>query len=167
MLSAIGDATGFFTWPLEYSDSWRREQLKNYKSKKIYDTLHNLKARGLIKKISKHGRHFIELTKKGEMETLFLKAHLSRKEKGKWDNKWRLAAFDIPEEAKDKRDKLRRLLKENNFIKWQASVFISPYPLNRAAVEYLKETGLIEFIHLARIDELDDDTDLKRKFQLA
>jgi CRISPR-associated endonuclease Cas2 len=74
--------------------------------------------------------------------------------------------FDIPEDHRDKRDKLRRLLKRNNFIKLQASVFISPYALNKQAVEYLKETGLDEYIRILRVDAIDKDEDLKKKFKL-
>jgi len=167
LLELIGEATGLFTWPIEYSEGWRQKQLKNHKSKFVYDTLYNLKTKGLVKEISKNGIRFIELTKKGQMELLFKKAHQDKETTAAWDGKWRLAIFDIPEDAKDKRDKLRRLLKENCFVMLQASVFISPYQLNRAAVDYLKESGLIEFIRLARIDELDYDKDLRKQFKLA
>ena len=84
----------------------------------------------------------------------------------KWDGKWRMVIFDIPEEASNERDQLRRLLLLNNFCKLQASVYISPHPINREAIDYLKETGLIKYIRFARIDELDDDKDLKKKFDL-
>lgn len=166
LLTIIGEATGLFAWPLEYTESWRYKQLKNRKSKFIYDNLYKLKSRGLVREISKNGKHFMELTKKGQMETLFLKAYEGSNRKQDWDGKWRLAIFDIPEDTKDKREKLRRLLRQNGFVKLQASVFISPYQLNRAAVEYLKASGLIEFIRLARIDDLDDDKDLRKHFKL-
>ena len=167
LLTVIGEATGFFSWPLEYSESWRQKQLKNCRSKKIYDGIYQLKNKGLIKEVSKNGRRFLELTHKGQMETLFLKAHINHEVSKKWDGKWRLAIFDIPEDARDKREKLRRLLKEHGFVLLQASVFISPYELNRAAVDYLKSSALINYIRFARIDELDDDKDLRRKFKLA
>ena len=48
----------------------------------------------------------------------------------------------------------------------QASVYVSPYALNREAVEYLKETGLIEYIRIGRLEELDDDADLRKKFKI-
>jgi DNA-binding transcriptional regulator PaaX len=166
LLGAIGEATGFFSWPIEGTLTWRRKQIMQERPKKIYDNLYHLKKKGLIKEISKNGKRFFELTKKGEMQELLIKASINPIKKEAWDGKWRLAIFDIPEEAREKRDKLRRLLKENGFIKLQASVFINPYPLNRSAVLYLKQSGLIEFIRLARIDDLDDDSDLKKKFKL-
>lgn len=164
-LTAIGQTTGFFTWPFEGTNTWVIQQMKRKKIAR--DTLYSLKRKGLVKEISKNGKRFLELTKKGEMEILLQKAHEKIAPNGKWDGKWRLIIFDIPEDARDERDKLRRLLKKHQFFKLQASVFISPHPLNRAAIDYLKQTGLIHFIRFAKIEELDDDTDLKRKFKLS
>jgi DNA-binding transcriptional regulator PaaX len=38
---------------------------------------------------------------------------------GKWDEKWRIVAFDIPEKFKTGRDALRRKLKEVGFHELQ------------------------------------------------
>ena len=54
LLIAIGEATGFFSWPLEYTEAWRRKQLRGYKNKQIYDSLHRFKTRGLVKEFSKN-----------------------------------------------------------------------------------------------------------------
>jgi DNA-binding transcriptional regulator PaaX len=127
-------------------------------------TLYRLVRFGFIEIIDKDDKEYFKLTKTGEMQALMLKARLSHK--GKWDGKWRIVIFDIPEGTKKERDQLRRLLLENNFCKWQASVYISPHPINRQAIDYLKETGLIQYIRFARIDELDEDKDLKKRFGL-
>ena len=74
--------------------------------------------------------------------------------------------FDIPKGTRGQRDKLRRLLKKADFFKLQASVYITPHPLNRDAVSYLKSTGLIGYIRMGRLEELDDDQDLKKHFKL-
>ncbi len=126
--------------------------------------IYRLRKRGLIKFIKQEENRFVQLTRKGELEVLVEIAKLPVK--GLWDGKWRVVIFDIPEEAKSQRDKLRRLLKENNFYKLQASVFISPYPLNWAAIEYLNKTGLNLYIRILRVDEIDDDTKLKKVFRL-
>ena len=56
--------------------------------------------------------------------------------------------------------------KKNGFYKLQASVFVSPHPLNREAIKYLKETGLYSYVRILRVDEADDDRDLRKKFGL-
>ena len=66
----------------------------------------------------------------------------------------------------DKRNLFRSLLYKNGFLKLQHSVYISPYPFNREAVKYLKKTGLISFIRMLKVEEMDDDKDLKKKFDL-
>jgi len=48
----------------------------------------------------------------------------------------------------------------------QASVFISPHPLNREALIYLRQSGLMEFIRILRVDEMDNDKRLRKKFGL-
>src|SRR3989344_3005352 len=48
--------------------------------------------------------------------------------KKKWDKKWRIVLFDIPEPKKKTRDALRRKLKKLGFLEFQKSVFIFPFP---------------------------------------
>ena len=43
-------------------------------------------------------------------------------------------------------------MRQNNFVKLQASVYINPFPLNAQAVEYLKNSGLMEYIRNLRVD---------------
>jgi phenylacetic acid degradation operon negative regulatory protein len=87
-------------------------------------------------------------------------------EKGPWDGKWRLFMFDIPEDYKEKRNILRKLLKANGFYKLQASVYINPHPLNREAIRFLKEKKLNQYIRILRVDEIDNDEDIKKRFNL-
>lgn len=142
---------------------WRQPPFNN-KWKEQRSAIYRLIQSGLIEIIEDEGKKYIKLTKTGEMQALILKSKMPVKTK--WDGKWRLVIFDIPQDASNERDQLRRLLLVNNFNKLQASVYISPDPINREAIDYLKETGLIKYIRFARIDELDEDKDLKKKFNL-
>ena len=72
--------------------------------------------------------------------------------------------FDIAEDFHHLRDHFRWLLKSNSFRKWQASVFVSPYSLNREAIEYLEETKLINYIRILKVEEMDNDKDLRKVF---
>jgi CRISPR-associated endonuclease Cas2 len=143
---------------------WDKGQRKgNYR--KYQQTAYQLRRKGYLKiTVSPSGQKFLELTRKGQIELLIAKAWLPNKQT--WDGKWRMVMFDIPREANQKRDKLRRLLKSVDFYKLQASVYLTPYPLNREAITYLKNTGLIDYIRIARLDELDDDAALLKHFKL-
>ena len=142
---------------------WIRKQMgyDDYKSKSLF---YYLIKKGLISIEAKAGGRAIRLTRKGELEALLAKSVMAKPVR--WDGKWRVVIFDIPESARHYRNRLRRLLKQRGFIQLQASVFISPYPLNREAISYLKETGLIKYIRILKVEEVDDDRDLRKKFKL-
>jgi CRISPR-associated endonuclease Cas2 len=125
---------------------------------------YRLEKRGLLKYIQYKKSRFIKLTEKGQLEALLMKSVIPQK--NNWDGKWRVIIFDIPNDANNERDKLRRLLRKSGFKKLQGSVFISPNPLNREAIIYLKETKLIDYIRILKVEEMDEDKDLKKQFEL-
>ena len=47
--------------------------------------------------------------------------------KRKWDRRWRVVIFDIPERRKNIRDRLRLFMNEYGFVRIQDSVWIYPY----------------------------------------
>ena len=137
-----------------------------FKSSQNFDILyHYLIRNGYIKVIDKNNQRFVKITKKGELKILLEKSKI--KITIPWDHKWRVIIFDIPEESRDLRDRFRKLLKTYNFKKLQQSVFISPYALSREAIAYLKETGLIGYIRILKVEEIDDDKDLIKYFGLV
>ncbi len=148
-----------FETPYEWSKRNRGVSRPNY-----YANIFQLHKRGVLKVTEKNNKKFIQLTNKGQLQVLFSKAQLSHVQK--WDGKWRLIVYDIPESSKSQRHIFRKLLKRNGFYKLQASVFISPYALNREALEYLKLSGLISYIRIIRADALDYDEDLLKRFNL-
>lgn len=130
------------------------------------NTINKLIKRGWIKKIDKNGKKFLKLTRDGQLEALVSKMKLEKNEVKIWDGKWRIVIFDIPEAARLHRDKLRWLLKRNGFMLLQASVFISPYALNRESLDYLRMSKLIGYIRILKVEELDNDSDMRRLFKL-
>ena len=136
-----------------------------FKSTENFDSLlHYLWRNGYIRYADKNNEQFIKITRKGELRVLMSKAGIAKTLK--WDNKWRLIIFDIPEESRILRDRFRKLLRSYGFKMLQASVFINPYPLNRQAIDYLKETGLISYIRILKVEEMDDDKALRKSFGL-
>jgi CRISPR-associated endonuclease Cas2 len=150
--------------PLETPYEWLSRKRK-IKRAQYRDSLKGLRSRRVLDIIKKDNTEFIKLTKKGVLKVLLAKAQI--KVTDHWDRKWRVLVFDIPEDFHSVRDRFRKLLKQNHFIKLQASVFISPYPLNRDAVSYLQEAGLMGYIRIMKVEEMDNDKDLRRKFNLV
>lgn len=165
-LFALAD---FAPRPFEHKTAYVRraifgQEKKDYKT--YWKIFNYLKEKGWVKvyKKEKADTEFVKLTKQGQLQALLIKAKIQKPQK--WDGKWRLIVYDIPEDSRQHRHLFRKLLKEHGFYKLQQSVFISPYPLDREAIMYLQQTGLDKYIRIARIDELDNEKDLKKYFGL-
>lgn len=163
VLEGLFDVAQLLPRPLETPYGWAK-RVRRLTYKEYYDAMYHLHKRGIVRIHKENGKNFIELTEKGSLEILVQKVAIQIQ--SKWDGKWRMVIFDIPEDAHLQRDRLRRLLKKHGFHKLQASVFIHPFPFNREAIAYLKESGLMRYIRMIKIEEMDDDADLKKKFKL-
>jgi DNA-binding transcriptional regulator PaaX len=68
----------------------------------------------------------------------------------RWDNKWRIIVFDIPERQKYSRDCIRILFKKIGLVKLQKSVWIYPFPcenvIELAKTNYHIRKGVIYFV---------------------
>jgi len=84
----------------------------------------------------------------------------------KWDKKWRLVLFDIPENRKKARDILRFRLKKMGFCEFQKSVFISPYPCEDE-VEYVSKIyNIRKFVRFIIAHSIDNELVFKKFFSL-
>src|SRR3989344_2297817 len=63
------------------------------------------------------------------LENKGLKLKLELAKKWRWDGKWRILIFDVPEKIRGKRDFLRRELIDFGFYPLQKSVWVYPYNL--------------------------------------
>ena len=86
---------------------------------------------------------YIELTKRGRE---YIKNQVLRdieiKRPKRWDGKWRVVIFDIPEKKKYQRDILRDKLKELGFKKLQMSVYVHPFKCSSEVKEISKRMNL-------------------------
>ena len=97
--------------------------------KELYHILRRFRLNGFVETIKKTNKvERIFLSKRGKMHWLKYQFHNLRLKKPKrWDKKWRMVLFDIPETQKKIRDALRLKLKNLRFLEFQKSVFIYPY----------------------------------------
>jgi len=98
--------------------------------KKIYRSLKILEKKEIIiiKEIGE--RVFVQLHNKGKSTVLrySIKSLLNFKMVNrKWQKKWYLVLFDVPEVQRNKRDYLRRFLLKLGFYPYQKSVYLFPY----------------------------------------
>ena len=133
-------------------------------------TVSRLKKQGWVVEAEKGGKKFLKLTRKGKVKTLLYKLQslqMQEQKSKRWDGKWRIAIFDIPEhKGRAQRHQIRRALCFAGFCYLQKSVNAYPYELPAELISFLKESGLFSFIRFLRVDKMDDQCDLKKKFKL-
>ncbi len=88
-----------------------------------------LAQRGLVRFIQVGEKKHIEITDAGRrffaLQATKLDARTRRPRR--WDRRYRMVIFDIPEERKADRQRLRRLMRELGFLRLQDSVWIIPH----------------------------------------
>lgn len=95
---------------------------------KFNQRLARLKNKKLVTVSYKNGEPVVEITQEGFKKALDYKfSEMKIKTPAKWDNKWRVVIFDISNNKKIRRDRLREKLKELGFLSLNESVFIFPY----------------------------------------
>lgn len=109
----------------------------------------------------------VKITQKGKDRIInYQLEELKIRKPKRWDKKWRLVIFDIPESRKDIRDLLSRKLKDLGFLRYQKSVFICPYPCQNE-INYIN--GLLmtsPYVKLLTAIKIDDAGHFMKKFNL-
>ena len=111
---------------------------------------------------SKNGLITLSLTKKGKLKVLNYQLENIKNKKEKWDGKWRMVAFDIPEKFKVGRDTLRRKLKKIGFCELQKSVLITPYDCKEEIELLVKYFELGKYIRFGILEYIDNENYLKK-----
>lgn len=115
------------------------KEIKWRERAKFNQRLERLKKRKLINIIYENGETKVEITQDGRKKALEYKfEEMKIKEPAKWDNKWRLVIFDVPDDKKRMRERLRAKLKEIGFRILNESVLIYPYPC-QDEIEFVRQ----------------------------
>jgi hypothetical protein len=144
-----------------------RKEWQSIDTRALSRAIHSLYASQLIdKRRNKDGTTTFVLSKDGKRLVLMYNIDEIKVKKHDWDGVWRIVIFDIPEKLKKARDSLRYHLKKLGFIELQRSVFIIPYKC-REETEYVVEFyNIRRFVRYIEARHLDNELDLKRKFNL-
>ncbi len=141
---------------------------KDKDKRKIRRSLNNLNKQKLVKiSYDKKGNQVIKITEGGKKRILKYKYQDLKIDKTKkWDKLWRLVIFDIPEVHKIARDGMTFKLQDMGFFALQKSVFISPYDC-KDKLDFICEYFKIgDFVNYFVIKEVEDDSYLKKHFNL-
>ncbi|MFA6190366.1 MAG: hypothetical protein WC711_02510 [Candidatus Staskawiczbacteria bacterium] len=124
------------------------------------------KFRFIEKKRNYDGSILISLTEKGMLRVLNSKFRRLANKKEAWDGKWRMVAFDIPEECRKGRNALRYKMCLAGFYELQESLFLYPYDCRGEIEAFSKLFKLEKYIRFALLEFIDNEDLLRRHFKL-
>lgn len=104
------------------------------------------------------------LTEKGEKELRRLGVATARR--SRWDGKWRVLIFDIPNYRKGLRDRLRLSLKANGFERLQNSVWIYPHDCEDFVALLKIDLKIGKDMQYLIVDSIENDRKLRDVFNL-
>ena len=122
-----------------------------------------LTKKGLV--VYKDGYHILTKAGKGILD----KWHMSRyeiRQPKKWDKRWRIIIFDIPENKKLMRDQARNILREAGFQRLQDSVWVYPYDCEDVIGLMKIDLGIGKYLLYIIADQIENDRFLRMDFDL-
>ncbi len=121
-----------------------------------------------IIKIEKIGNdHKIVLTENGKKIFLrFNYENLNIKQSKIWDRNFRMIIFDIPESKRTARNSLRDKLKDMDFVKFNDSVWVYPYPCQKEIDFIANYWGIGKYVQFALVKDLTKREELEKYFNL-
>lgn len=166
ILSIFDMATPFFA----ASNIYRKSTEKYLKERSVeksqfIEKLKYLKRKGYIETYVEGKEKFIELTEKGIDRAKLMKAYdivISRPER--WDGKWRIVIYDIPQKHNANRDRFRRKLIKLGLIKVQDSVYIYPFECTEEIMLLTTRLLISKYVLITISEIIQGETKLIEKF---
>lgn len=165
-----GVALGLSNSPRQYFYTFKKikKDWNNIKESNFKRSISRLSQKKLIKEVKKSDGSFeLFLTKEGRKEVsrfVLFDNSIDLKKPKKWDKKWRIVIFDIPEVDRVFRDILRRHLIALEFYKLQQSVFVSPYPFEKQIINLAKIYSATHYVRVITAVAIDSERNLKKHF---
>lgn len=143
-------------------------QVGRLEKRQFQKSLSYLKQKGFVEIVKESDDKVVmKITDKGRQKIIeYSIEELTIKKPKKWDKKWRVVIFDIPNHYKTAREALRDKLKELGFCKLQKSVWVYPYPCFEEIFFVTKFFNIGNFLELLTVEEMINDNNLLRHFQL-
>ncbi|MHB1086696.1 MAG: hypothetical protein ACYCZ0_03020 [Minisyncoccota bacterium] len=107
------------------------------------------------------------VTEKGEAELRRLQSYQIISEPRRWDNKWRVLIFDIPEYRKSTREKLRRTVENIGFVRLQDSVWIYPHDCEDLITLLKADFKIGKDILYMIVESLEADGAIRKRFGIS
>lgn len=146
---------------------WHKDWDK-IKRQRIHEAVKRLNQKRLVEMIEKNDRLYIKITENGKkLIKNFDYDDIKLPDYKKWDKKWRMVIFDIPEKKNKERRALSTKLKDMGFYPLQESVFIYPYECQNEIDFVCNFLEIDRYVNYCIVDSLNKkEGDLQRYFNL-
>lgn len=165
-----GVALGLSASPRQYFRTLKqiRRDWQKIDQRNFNKSIQKLSREKLIEEIIlPNGSFKLILTDRGKKQAKLLSilgSTINFKKPKKWDKKWRVVLFDIPEKDRVFRDILREHLYNLKFYKLQHSVFVLPYPCEKPVQELISLYSAEPFVRVITALKIDNEALIKRHF---
>ncbi|MFH0969269.1 MAG: hypothetical protein V1804_02065 [Patescibacteria group bacterium] len=171
MLALLGGvALGCSYSPWQYFRTFRkiRKEWRRIDQRNFNRSIRRLSKEKLVEEVMlADGSFRLVLTKKGKRQAKILNllgSSIYFKKPKRWDGKWRIVIFDIPEKDRLFRDILREHLYSLQFFKLQQSVFVSPYPFEKPILELVFLYSAEPYVRVITATKIDNEAKIKKHF---
>lgn len=131
--------------------------------------LSRLAHKGYVEFAQERGGSFVRITARGE-QALEFERHRSALRANKprrWDKRYRLVIFDIPEKRRSLRTRLRRELRTVGFMRLQDSTWIYPYDCEEFVALLKAELRVGKDVLYAIVEQVEHDAGIRAHFSLS
>ena len=134
---------------------------------RLREVAHRLKKKGLAEFRMEGGKKRFRLTARGEraMNSIWSE-NFQLKKPRRWDGKWRLVIFDIPEKRRSIRDRIRALVVRLGFLHLQDSVWVYPYDCEELVTLLKTDLKVGRAVLYIIADAIEFDKPLRQHFSL-
>lgn len=149
------------------------QALPHLMGKERYRLTFNTKTavgRLVVKKhVKRNARGLLEITEEGRrhLELEIARAESPAKRRRRWDGRYRLVLFDIPQKRRAVRDRLRLIMSQCGFMRLQDSVWVSPYDCEELIALVKAELRVGNDVLYAIVDQIGNESRIKAHFELT
>ena len=144
------------------------------RKKRFHEQAHSaigrLASKGYVSFVEEKGRRCLRITPAGRLalERAERETQLRNKpvKPRRWDRRWRLIIFDISENRRATRNKLRRLVRSLGFLRVQDSVWLYPYDCEDLVILMKAELRIGREVLYAIVEKIENDAWIRKHFGL-
>ncbi|MDE1966159.1 MAG: CRISPR-associated endonuclease Cas2 [Patescibacteria group bacterium] len=136
-----------------------------YQTKSV---LGRLARKGCIEFVKENDSTFVRLTARGEQALEFerQKRSLANGKPRRWNKRYRLVIFDIPEKRRSLRTRLRAELASIGFLRIQDSTWLYPYDCEEFVAMLKAELRIGKDVLYAIVEQIENDGWIRKHFSL-